>query len=90
MWKKGQSGNPNGRPSKARDELNVIIKTVERRKRKKLLTHFVNRAYEDDTVLVALAKKILPDLRHVAGESSVPVRIILERADGTKRDSKTL
>lgn len=71
---KGQSGNPYGRPKRPEiEELRKAIKTVEAKKRKKLLIHFVERAYESDDVLKALGKKIIPDLasidnRHEAGD----------------------
>ena len=34
-----------------------------------MLEHSVARAYEDDTVLIALMRKILPDVKFVAAES---------------------
>ena len=57
-----------GRPRKPEiEELRKAIDAVQKTKRKKLLIHFVERAYESDAVLTALGKKILPDLAAVDG-----------------------
>lgn len=68
MFKKGKSGNPSGRPKGATNKLSIAalakaIKRVEKAKQKKLLDHFVEKAYTDTTVLTALMKKFLPDMR---------------------------
>ena len=73
---KGQSGNPHGRPKRPEiEELRKAIKTVEAKKRKKLLTHFVERAYESDDVLKALGKKIIPDLSSVHGDLNAKLEV---------------
>lgn len=48
-------------------ELRKAIEAVQKKKNKKLLVHFVERAYENDRVLIALGKKIIPDLTSVNG-----------------------
>ncbi len=62
-WVKGQSGNPKGRPK--RPELEELRKALDEAKKKhgnkSLLEHFAERAYENDAVLIALAKKVIPD-----------------------------
>ncbi len=83
-WVKGQTGNPNGRPRVPEiQELRDAIKTVESKKRKKLLEHFVSRGFVSDSVLVALAKKIVPDLSAV--EMSGANGGAIEITDKTKR-----
>ena len=65
-WKKGQSGNPKGRPPKGEafmDKLQEAIKNVETKKGKKIMEHMVERAFDNDQVLVALTKKLVPDLK---------------------------
>jgi hypothetical protein len=74
-FKKGQITNPTGRPKgvpNRRTALLNAIKYVEGRtdpetgkKRKKLLVHALEQAYKDNTVLVAILKKIIPDLKAV-------------------------
>jgi len=83
-WKKGVSGNPKGKKTSPTQALERAIKTVEKNRRQKLLEHFVKRAFISDAVLVALLKKVFPDLKHVEGRTDSPTRIILERSDGTK------
>jgi len=67
-WAKGKSGNLNGRP---RDpivaEMREALREVEKRKRKKLLVRFFERAFVNDKVLIAAVKKIVPDLQHTTG-----------------------
>jgi len=69
---KGTSGNPNGRPKGIRNRPTVIefeqsIARVEKKKRKNLIDHFIERAYENDKVLIAVMKKRFPDLRSIEG-----------------------
>ena len=76
-WKKGQSGNPNGRPKKPEiDALRTAIKVVEKENDMTLLEHFVRRAYENDSVLVALCKKFLPDMKSIEGGVEVRHKIL--------------
>lgn len=93
-FKKGQSGNPKGRkkgiPNK-RTELLSAIKYVQGtknpetgKKRKKLLVHAVEQAYGDKTVLIALLKKLIPDMRELDVEVSgvIGLRQLLDNIDG--------
>jgi hypothetical protein len=80
-FKKGQSGNPKGRqkgvPNKRTGLMNAI-KHVQGRKKKKLLVHAVEMAYEDNRVLVALLKKLVPDMKAVemSGDADLNIEIV--------------
>jgi hypothetical protein len=64
QFAKGVSGNPSGGAlSQWRSELEDAINTVQKRKRKKLMVHAVEQSYKDNKVLIAILKKILPDLK---------------------------
>ncbi len=61
-WVKGQSGNPKGRPKRPElEELRKALDAAKKTHNKSLLEHFAERAYENDAVLIALAKKVIPD-----------------------------
>ena len=62
VWKKGESGNPKGQPRKPEVELmRQALEETNLEKKKSLWKHLAEQAYEDNTVLIALAKKFLPD-----------------------------
>lgn len=42
--------------------------TVEKRKKKKFFIHAIEQAYEDNKVLIAVLKKLVPDLKFVENE----------------------
>ena len=65
-YKKGESGNLKGRPPAGNafiEQLREALIDVEKIKGKSLIRHAIERAYEEDTVLIAIMKKVLPDLQ---------------------------
>ena len=72
-WKPGQSGNMKGRPKgkSVTAQLERAIKRVEKNHDIKLIDYFVERAYKNDVVLIALIKKLLPDKRFTEKELQV-------------------
>lgn len=46
-------------------ELHDAIRRAETRRNKRLVDHLVDQAFEDKQILLAVARKILPDLKHV-------------------------
>ena len=81
---KGISNNPDGRPNlreASSQKLRDIIKRVAKRhNNKSLITHAVEQAYKDNTVLIAIMRKILPDLKaiDVTATSDSPFRLIID------------
>lgn len=64
QYPKGVSGNPSGKRIHSwRNELEDAIRIVEKKKRKKFMVYAVEKAYTDNHVLVAVLKKLLPDLK---------------------------
>lgn len=63
----GLSINPGGRKKgdSFMDEFKQAMKEVEKSKRKSLLKHFVEKAYDDNRILVACIDRILPALKAV-------------------------
>lgn len=74
-WKKGQSGNPAGRPkgkkSKWRLDLEQAIADAEQQTGLNLIARAVEMAYEDPRMMSAVLKKLLPDMKYVEAELNV-------------------
>jgi predicted transcriptional regulator len=91
---KFQPGNKygRGRPKKPEiEELRKAIAEVEKTKDKNLLIYFVEKAYQNDAVLIALCKKLLPDMKaadvdvNVAGYTFTDfVKAIHDASNGRK------
>lgn len=72
-FSKGCTGNANGRPKGAKTNpakkmtdiqlLRAALKKTSKKKDKNLFEHFVERAYESDTVLIGVMRKVVPDLK---------------------------
>ena len=77
--KGNQLGNRKGRPRAPEiEKLRQAIAEVEQEKGKSLLKHFVEQAFKDKRVLIALAKKIVPDLSAMDG------KVLVDAADEFK------
>lgn len=85
-------GRPKGVPNKRTELMNAIryvqgtTDPVTGKKRKKLLVHAVEQAYSDNTVLIALLRKLLPDMKTLDVEGSVDLTHSL--SDGLKAKIK--
>ena len=63
-FKPGQSGNPDGRPKGSKNYLTLLeeaIKKYETETGKKLFDRLIQRAFINDTVLLNVIKKFIPD-----------------------------
>lgn len=70
-FKKGKSGNPKGRPPSGETKLDTLLNAIARHQvgikpdPKNPVDHFIKRAFKNDNVLVALMKKVYPDLKAI-------------------------
>lgn len=66
MFQKGVSGNPKGRPPRPEvQELRDALLKAKTEKNKSFIEHYVALAYEDKNVAIALANKVLPELKSI-------------------------
>ena len=62
-WKKGESGNPNGRPVRPEvEELRKALSQVKKEKGISFLVNYIRRSYQDGAMSIALLRKLVPDL----------------------------
>ena len=88
-FEKGQSGNPGGRPKNSgyMEQLQAAIKTVEKDKKKELFVRFVEQAYTNPTIMVALMNKLLANRQHTEIEGIEPLEIRINH-DGNGNNDK--
>ena len=92
---KRASRNPNGRPNlreASSQQLRDAIKRGARRHgNRSLIRHLVDQAYKDNTVLIAIARKILPDLKaiDISATSDSPFRLIIDLTAKGKANKTT-
>jgi len=68
-----------GRPKdSAAEDFRVALAKVHSKKKITILEHFIEQAYKDNKVLVAVAKKLIADKTHIEGDikGDVTVNII--------------
>lgn len=65
-FKKGQSGNPKGRPKKPfQADLERAMKRVEKKKRKEFLVHMCELAFTDNTIAVHVLNRFVPVIKQI-------------------------
>lgn len=71
-WKPGQSGNPQGRPkgTKERDYMLEAKLAVEKAEKKSIYQYAFERAFKDDRVLIAMLKKLVPDMAYIDSDAA--------------------
>lgn len=90
-WVKGKSGNPTGpKPGLYRQLLHKALAADKKKHKKHLLEYAVEKARTDTTVLNAILKKVLPDLKSIEAklDTESPFRLILEYASTGASDTK--
>ena len=74
-----QKGNRlgQGKPSRPEiDELRRALELAHKHNKKSFLEHFVQQAYTDNHVAIALAKKLLPDMTHNKNDDLVKMMMM--------------
>jgi len=65
----GHCANPLGRPKLQQTRLEQLLRSISRVETKRgrsLLDHYVQRAFENDAILINVMKKLLPDLKAIS------------------------
>jgi hypothetical protein len=68
------------------DQLRKAIKVVEKKHDRTLMEEFVHKAYEDNAVMVALMRKLIPDKKvqdvNIGGQEDNPISLIMFGKNG--------
>lgn len=65
-WKKGQSGNPSGRHrSSWRTDFDAALAADTKKHRQSIFEHAIAEARTDNTLLAAILRKCLPDMKSI-------------------------
>jgi hypothetical protein len=82
-FQKGQVANPNGRPKRPEiEELRLALKKAKENNDKSFIEHYVELAFKDKQVAIALANKVLPELKEIdLGENTQAVLRVLFGVD---------
>lgn len=82
-WKKGETGNPNGRPRKP--EIDLLRSALEKAKDKygvDFIEHFVMAAFKNKEMAIALMKKLIPDKMQGEGFGSGTFIYVVRDSEG--------
>jgi len=75
-FKPGESGNPAGRPKGSKTKFSIValeesIREVEKECQTSFFRHVVKRAFISDKVLIALLKKLIPDVQYTGPDDGL-------------------
>jgi len=91
-WKKGQSGNPSGRKrAQWRKLFDAAIEADTKKHGQSIFEYAIEQARKDNTLLAAILRKCLPDMKVVDAqvEMESPFRLVIDLPPIQKRKQVT-
>lgn len=90
----GTRGISKGRPVETNTKLSILLRSIQRVEEKlskkkgkqiRLLDHFVLQAFRDNSVLIAVMKKLCPDLKSVEVQAGLGTEMADGMAEGIQK-----